>query len=180
MRQKLIILSFVFVCSAGALNGQNADRQEKSKFVVVPSEQVLLTTAEQPGCPLQFEDVKFLAAVDGGGTPSFEIRNKGTKPIRSFTVGGPDWTMTWSEQFTKKLLMPGEKAEGTDDVEIVSLSNELRDKLNLKGPMRSILVIMVVRVEFADGSTYSAESTYEALKKYTEKLDNLIANAKSK
>lgn len=88
--------------------------------------------------------------------------------------------MTWSEQFTKKLLMPGEKAEGTDDVEIVSLSNELRDKLNLKGPMRSILVLMVVRVEFADGSTYSAESTYEALKKYTEKLDYLLANAKSK
>ena len=179
MRQKLIILYFVFVCSAGA-NGQNADRQKNSKFVVVPSEQVLMTTAEQPGCPLQFEEVKFLAAVDGGGSPSFEIRNKGTKPIRSFTVGGPDWTMTWSEQFTKKLLMPGEKAEGTDDVEIVSLSNELRDKFNLKGPMRSILVIMVVRVEFADGSTYNAESTYEALKKYIDKLDNLLANAKSK
>lgn len=180
MRNKIILMCFVFVCSAGALNGQKANRQEKSKFVVVPSEQVLVTTAEQPGCPLQLEEVKYLAAIEGGGSPSFEIRNKGNKPIRSFTVGGPDWTMSWSQKVTKKLLMPGERAEGLNDAEIVNVSDELRDKLNLKGPMRSILVIMVVRVEYADGSTYSAETTYEALQKYTERLGYLLANSKSK
>ena len=78
-----------------------------------------------------------------------------------------------------KIANPGGKAFlGDDDVEIVPLSDELRDKLQLKGSMRSVLVLMVIRVEYADGSVYNAESTYEALQKYTETLINLKANAK--
>lgn len=179
MRLKLIIIvCFLLAFYAGAIQGQKTPNEDRLKFVVVPSEQILVTIAEQPGCPLKFEEVKYLAALDGGGTPSFEIRNRGTKPIRNFTVGGTDWTMSWSEQFTKKLLMPGETAEGNDDVEIVNLSDQLREKLNLSGPMKSVLVLMVIKVEFADGSAYNAESTYKALQKYTEKLDNLIINSK--
>lgn len=173
MLQKIIILCFVCACSATATYSQELRRQDRSKFVVVPPEQVLLTIAAQPGCPLQFEEVKYLAGVDGGGSPSFLVRNKSVKPIRSFTVGGTDWTISWPNEFTKRLLMPGERAAADDDVEIVNLSNELRDKLNLRGAMRSILVLMVVKVEFADGSNFSNESTYQALQEYSEKLSEL-------
>jgi hypothetical protein len=178
--RKIMMFCFVCLIGVGAGNAQKIDRQEKSKFVVMPTDLILVTVAQQPECPLRLEDVKYLAGTDGGGSPSFFIRNTGTKPIRSFIVGGPDWTMSWSERFTKRLLMPGERAEGPDNAEIVTLSDELRDKMNLKGPMRSVLVLMVIRVDFADGEVFSAESTYKALQTYTERLGELAAKAKSK
>jgi hypothetical protein len=172
MTDRITVLSLVFICSVLITNGQTRFRHDKSKFVVVPPEQILVTVAAQPGSPLQFEEVRYLANINGGGSPSFLVRNQSTKPIRSFTVGGVDWTMSWSEQFTHRLLMPGERAE-SDDVEIVKLSDPLRDKLNLKGPMRSILVLMTVKVEFADGTVFNAEPTYKALEAFSERLYEL-------
>ncbi len=181
MKDKIILLCFMCLCFAGSANSQQVDGKQKWKFVVVPAEQVLVTVAAQPLCPIQFENIKYLAGVDGGRSPSFTVRNKGNKPIRAITVGGSDWTLEWSEKFTHTLLMPGGEAfseKEEDDVEIVPLSDELRNKLQLKGSMRSVLVLMVIRVEYADGSVYDAEPTYKALQKYTEMLTDIMANAK--
>jgi hypothetical protein len=139
-----------------------------------------MVIAYQPECKLKFEEVKFLAGVDGGDSPSVLVRNVGTRPIRSFTVGGAWGTETWSEEFTKKLFMPGERTvPGNDDTEILPLSKELRDKLKLDGPMKAVFVLMVVRVEYADGSVYSAEPTYKAFLKFAEELLDLSNGAKS-
>lgn len=181
MKRSIIYIFLTCVCFTVFVSGQQADRQVKEKFVIVPDREVMVVIAYQPGSPLQFEEVKYLVGVKGGGTPSFSVRNNSNKPIRSFTVGGPWGTETWSEKFTKKLLMPGETdASATTGVEIVSLSDEMRDKLKPTKPMRAISVLMVVRVEYADGSVFSAEPTYEALQEYTERLTELQANAKSR
>jgi hypothetical protein len=173
MLQKIITLCFICMCSVSALQSQERERQKKSKSVVVPTELVLLTIAAQPESPLEFDNVRFLAGLDGGGSPSFVVRNRSSKPIRSFTVGGVDWSVTWPNQFTKRLLMPGEVADTAGDVEIVKLSPELQNKLNLQGPMRSLLVLMVIKVEFADESIFNAEPTYHALQQYSDKLADL-------
>jgi len=137
-----------------------------------------MTIASQPESPIRFEEVKFLASVDGGGnSPAFHVTNIGSKPIRSFTIGGPDWTMTWSEEFARKLLMPGEKALAKDDVEIVPLTDKLRANLKLDKPM-AVLVVMVIEVQYADGTNYNARPTYQALQKYTERLLELKSSAK--
>jgi hypothetical protein len=163
-----------------SVSGQQSGTQKKWKYAVVPPEEVLMVIAYQPESGLQFEEVKYLAGVDGGNSPSFLVRNKGTKPIRSFTVGGPWGTETWSEEFTKKLFMPGERTvPDGDDAEIVPLSKELREKLKLNGSMKAIGVLMVVRVEYADGSVYSAEPAYEALQKFSDELGELKDNVKS-
>lgn len=179
MRRKIILLWFMLICFVGSASAQQVDRQQKRKFVVVPADQVLVTVAQQPECPLKFEKAAILADLDGSKASALTLRNEGIKPIRSFTVSVLSGTITESEEFTKKLLMPGERTSGDDDVEIVPLTKELRDKLKLNGPMRFIMVFMVIRVEYADGSVYSAEPAYKAFQKFSDELDDLKANAKA-
>lgn len=69
--------------------------------------------------------------------------------------------------------MPGKLVPlgGADDYEVVPLTEELRDKLKLRGPARAgIVTYIVVKVRFADGTTYDAEPMSEALRAYTVKL----------
>ena len=180
MKYRIAMLALVLLGLACLTTAQQLTQQTRQKFVVVPPEQVLMTVMSQPECSIQFEQVRFLASVEGGGaSASFVARNNGSKPIREFTIGGPDWTMSWSEKFTKKLLMPGERAfEGKNDVEIVRLTDELRNKLELNGPMRAILVVMVIEVKYADGTTYDARAAHEALQRYSERLTSLRMNVK--
>lgn len=179
MKRKIFfgwIIALSMICSVSA---QQADSQQKRRYVVVPADQVLVTIVYQPECPLQFEDAKALVTMEGSHTSGYVIRNRGTKPIRSFTIGIPGATITRSEEFTKRLFMPGERTPGDQNIEIVPLSDELRDKLKLNGPMKTFVIFMVIRVEYADGTVYSAESTYQALQKYTDELIELQANRKS-
>lgn len=181
MKQKIVLCCLVWLAFVNSPNAQQVKQGTKEKFVVVPSELVLMTVASQPESGIEFKEVRFLVALDGGGTPSFIVRNKGAKPIRSFTIGGPDWTRTWSEQYTKRLLMPGERAfDGDDDIEIVPLTKELREKLKLNGPVMAVLTVMVIEIQYADGTTYNARSTYEALKAHLEHLMELEDRVKAK
>src|SRR5437773_1143189 len=75
----------VLVCMTTVM-AQQRTSGEKSKAVVIPREIGLVSIAYQPDCPLQFENVKFLAGIDGGGAADYDLRNRGTKPIRAFTV----------------------------------------------------------------------------------------------
>jgi hypothetical protein len=179
MKLKIVLLIVTLSGFAGSASAQFVE-SKKQKFAVVPPEQVLLAVMPQPDCPIQFEKVRFLASVDGGGAGiSFVVRNVGSKSIREFTVGGADWTMNWSEKFTKKLLLPGETAfDRNKEIEIVPLTDDLRARLKLKGPMRAILVVMVIDVEYSDGTSYSVRDVYKALKQYSENLSTGKLNLK--
>lgn len=183
MKHKAITLLLMFFCFACSVSSQQVNHQEKKRYVVIPDDLVLVTVAHQPDCPLQFEEAKVLAAMDGSEVAGYTVHNIGAKPIRSFMLAVPGATIGWSEEFTKRLFMPGERTDDDDDVEIVPLTAELRTKLKLDGPMRTIVLFMVIRIEYADGTIYSAESTYKAFKKYADKLDEFMelqANRKSK
>ncbi len=126
MKRKIILLCSMLICFVGSVSAQQADRQQKRRFVVVPADQVLVTVAQQPECPLKFEKAAILADMDGSKASALTLRNKGTKPIRSFTVSILSGTMTWSQEFMKKLLMPGERIlDDEDDTEIVPLTMSL-------------------------------------------------------
>src|SRR5437660_1375613 len=119
MKYKAITLSLMFFCFACSVHCQKVSRQAKEKYVVVPNEVVLAAVAFQPDCPIHFEEAEILAAMDGSETAAYTVRNVGAKPIRSFTVGLPGGAIeTWSEEFSKKLFMPGERTPGDDDIEI--------------------------------------------------------------
>jgi hypothetical protein len=180
MRRYISILCLILFCLTTVPSASADEPQKKKQYVVVPSENLLLVIAYQPDCPLQFESVKMLASADGGGGPTFQLRNRGTKPLRSvnyawWTSAGSGSTGSWPVRLTREVVNPGQLVPLADDseTEIVPLTKELRDKLNLQGPMKAVVVFMVVNVTFADGTTYSDEHTFQALRAYFNNLAGL-------
>lgn len=170
MKNLIKIVWLVCICAGGV------SAQIIRKYVEVPREIVLPVIAVQPNCPVKFEDVRYLAGLEGGGTSSYRIRNVGTKPIRGVTVALNNGTKNEYYNNGNILIMPGKlmprpKAVCPECVkdEIVPLTDELREKLKLK-PSMQVLVFMIIEVEFADGTKYIDEKTYKAMAKHFDIL----------
>lgn len=165
----------IFICAAGIF------AQEKKEgnylFVPTPREIVLPVIAVQPDCPLKFENVANLTGVGGGGQTKYQIRNVGTKPIRRFEVmSSAGMGGTWFRN-DGALLMPGQVApfqahrcKNCPQDEVIPLTDELREKLKLTGEMRTIVILMVISVEFADGTRFDDEKTFNAMISFIQNL----------
>uniref|UniRef100_A0A7C3PGU5 Uncharacterized protein n=1 Tax=Oscillatoriales cyanobacterium SpSt-418 TaxID=2282169 RepID=A0A7C3PGU5_9CYAN len=171
MRYLIVMFWLICACVTNVVGGHQEQQIKKSRYVIVPREVVLPVIADQPDCPLKFEKVLYVAGIDAGGGPVYEIRNQGTKPIQSFviaalhSVGGAN-AWGFRAETLNDWLMPGETEPKPDEVpqtEIIPLTDKLREQLKLNGPMKAIVIFMVVRVEFADGSIYSDEEVNKAL-----------------
>ena len=161
-----------------AATAQDQNKLQRLDYVIVPSESVLLVAASQPDCPSEIAESKLLNLVDGSRQAAFqyELRNRGTKPIIGVSVwalnsdgtgGGP---LSNGHSFIAS-LMPGKKIlVGEPSRKIVGLTPELRERLKLAGPMRVIVVLVVAKVEYADGSAFSDMKTVKAL---TDLLDEV-------
>lgn len=178
MRYFICVLCLTFICAVGESAGQETAQSDRRHAVVIPPEIIMPVVASQPDCPLQFENVKLLKYLDGSGGEMYQLRNRSLKPIRSYkiamwiSVGTGDET-SWPRELTSELLMPDQttpRASEGREIKIVRLTDELRDKLKLRGSMQGIIVFMVVSVEFADGTTYNDEITSKALEAYTERI----------
>jgi len=168
---------------SGGIGAQEVPKRAKKRVVALPSDFVLTTTADQPDCPLEFTKSMLVLSLDGDPGEVAQIRNRSSKPIRSYTIAmlntaGTGNIVERRGRGPDELLMPSQTSprlgEG-EEVEIVFLTDELRDKLKLRGPMQMVAVFIVVRVEFADGTTYSDEQTFAALQKYLERVGANIA-----
>ena len=176
MRYLSVILCLVCICVISAAGGQQGKQPEKRRAVVIPREYALPVIAQQPGCPLQFERVKMIYALDWGRRYDIQVRNRGSKPIRSYVIAevnsaGPASWLEFRGEPPSGLLMPGQTGppcEEDCDIEILPLTNEIREKLKLTEKMMGVMIFMVMRVEFADGSTYSDEAMYNALRTFFE------------
>ncbi len=175
MRCASSVLCLVLVCLVGLANGQEHAPHTKKRAVVVPSDVMLGVIAHQPDSPLQFDMARIVRYLDGDGGEIYRVRNRGSKPIRGYTVavwttsGGGDVVSESRAGGTAHLLMPGQSAPESDeqkDIRLVDLTSELRDKLGLRGPLRTVVVFMVVRVELEDGTIYDDEPTLKALQSY--------------
>lgn len=170
MRHRATLI-LVFVSFTLAVRGQQSEVQKQRRYVVVPSESVMLVIASQPDCPLKFDGAKLLlSADDNAWGASYELRNRGTKPIQTFsavmwTSYGSGGTVGSRGRIGSNLIMPGETVNGGND-EIVPLTKELRDSLKLRGPMKAIVVLMIENIKFADGSSYDDKVTSQALLAY--------------
>jgi hypothetical protein len=184
MMMRYILLCFLVVCVSGIASGQQNNSQDEHQFVWLPRDQGLLLIASQPDCPLKFEDAKLLMNTRGQWFKSFELRNQGTKPIRAFTVaavGTNEWG--WEASDPTHYIMPDQMApslgEESGKDKIVPLTKELREKFKLQGPLKGFVVLIVVRVEYADGSVF-VEEGYKNQEEYFQKLYGMASHAKSK
>lgn len=175
------LIFLVVISVGGVVFGQDRTQNKKESMFVIPPELVLPVVAYQPDCPLKFESVKLLQNADRG-TPTaddFALRNIGNKAIRDFIVAsyssyGGMWSMSRPANQLKNLVLPGALApplSETDQVEVVELTEAMRDKLKLRDQkMGGVAVFMVVRVEFADGTVFSDEKASQALEAYFQRL----------
>jgi hypothetical protein len=182
MRKHLIVsLCLVLPLISSAINAQQTESGQKRRYVIAPPESFLLVIAAQPDSPLRIENAKFLIGAEHGWGVRCQLRNQGTKPIRflslvAWTSYGAGGTLSPSGRSGTELIMPGQAVscdEGSKG-EIVPLTDDLRDKLKLRGSMQAVVVLMVVRIEFADGSVYSDEPAYKGLQDYFAEIASKV------
>ncbi|HKO42013.1 MAG TPA: hypothetical protein VJU84_01880 [Pyrinomonadaceae bacterium] len=173
-----VLAGLMMFCVTFTAFGQGEAPPKKDQYVLVPREVGLVTVAFQPNSPIQFENAQWYVGVEGGRFYTYDVRNKGNKAIRWIGIGdstGNRWTwgVTPGEQPIKTgHLIPGWGKHPA--IQIVSLTNELRQHLKLQGGMKGITVLMVIRVEFADGTVYDEEPIYRALLTYVENLQGKL------
>ncbi|HKO42012.1 MAG TPA: hypothetical protein VJU84_01875 [Pyrinomonadaceae bacterium] len=181
MFNRTVLLTVICFCVAGSVAAQ--ERLEKRKIVTPPNDTYLIAVASQPDCPIQIENAKLQFAVTGGSSwgASYRLRNAGTTPlsIRSITLAM--WTVsgagaTWQEliQDSQKPVLPQALIplrQFNSTTENVPLTDEIRDQMKLRGPLRAVVVLLVEQITFSDGSLYSDEATSKALQAYFQNVD---------
>jgi hypothetical protein len=152
---------------------------ERIHAFLCPHDVVLPVIANQPDSPIEFLKAETYWVIEGGGFDDYSIRNRSTKPIRSFqlaiiySTGGGSGTI-WHARSDADLMMPGQsdpRARNRSDepsrIEIVPLTKSLREEKKLQ-VMKALAIFMVVRVEFSDGTTFTDEGAYQALTVFFE------------
>jgi len=173
MKPRLLLLCVVIVCVGQIRGFAQSETSVSARFVNIPRQIGFPVIAFQPDCPLQFEKITLLKGVDKGSEIRFQLRNRGVKPIQRATFAvwnsaGGGSTGDWSGKTTSQLVMPGQLVPLSEEreKEIIPLTKELREKMQLNGPMKAVVVFMVLRAEFADGTVYSDEQTFKSLEQY--------------
>ena len=176
----ILLLTLLFL--VGGTHGQQNNLPKVRQYVVAPAENTFIVIVSQPDCPLKIENAKYLIGVDDRQEKlSYQLINKGDKPIRYFSIvrwtslgTGGTWDAFGGGEVTNKLMMPGQVMDSDEKgarAEIVPLTDKLRDSLELRGSMKLILFLMIDKVRFADGTTYNAEAASRGLQSYLENLD---------
>lgn len=177
MRHALLVVMLVLSAVVAPAQERNS---EDRRYVAAPPENFLLTVAALPDNPLQFENAQLMIDTNKGAiSVKAQIRNRSNKAVRRFTaviwtsfgtggtLGGSEWS---PGKITDKLILPGEVVNHDCDGVVVQLTEELRQTLKLKGPMKAIVVLLIETVVFEDGSVYSAETASNALRQHFERL----------
>lgn len=163
---------------------------EERQFFIPPNDIYLLTVASQADCPIQIENARLLFFIGPGSnwSASYRLRAAGMKPLRIRSITLSMWTAqgvgsTWEEltQAAEKAVLPGELITIREDdpkIEIVPLTDEIRNRMKLRAPMHAVVVLMVEQVKFSDGSVYSDERTSKALRSYFQNIDFVDSKAK--
>jgi len=165
---------------------QKVHQEEQNRsFFIEPRESTLPVIVNQPDCPLAFEQVRLLHYTGGGGLPDYRVSNVSSKPIAEFDVatvglGGGGNLGGFKASDRSQWIMPlhswpllkddSDTGQG-HHVEIVPLTDALRKQHRVGPPIRTVLFLMVVRVKFGDGTTYTDEGVYKELRDLCEKID---------
>ena len=166
--KKYVLACLACLYAFSAASSRQSEAKVEHRLAVV---QGILVIANQPESPLEFVDPKLMVDMRGLWRTDFKLRNRGKKPIRAYTVaaiGVNEWG--WKASDSAHYVMPGQVVSLPREAgEVVPLTEDLRDRLKLRGPMKGILALVAVRVEYSDGTTFE-EKGYEAQKEYFERL----------
>jgi hypothetical protein len=179
MLLRFIFLVVVLSGTIGVAQGQQIESKNNARYVVVPGEHILLLLASQPSAPMRFEDAKLLMSIDGRELEvSYSLHNVGDKAIRSFAP--VMWTSfgtggTLYSPRSNGVIQPGAILKDDSTRQVVTLTEELREELQMKGPMKALIVLILENVTFTDNTTYNGRETSNALLSYFEELSDRMA-----
>ncbi len=159
-----------------ANTGQKAKVNKEIKGFIVPRETNLPLVVSQPDCPLLIKDIELHGYLRGGSAPFFKVVNQGTKIITGYEIayltgdgnGGGSWSTT------NEMVQPGETMffdkERTDThIASITESKEILKNMRIGEEMKGIMIFMIVRLKYVDGSVYEDEKVYKYLKLYLDK-----------
>lgn len=176
-------LAFIFLLSSSlvVLGQKNSPEAKNAQYARVPSEEVLVTIASQPNCPVKIEEAEFFLKGEGHGyLIKYKARNVSAKQVNFFSVVA--WNATGSggtvgnPLFTSNLILsPGEtvdsKKEGKD-YEVIPITDALQEKLQPRSEMKTFYILLVDKVVFSDGTTYDGKKLSESLNSFLVKSSN--------
>jgi len=171
-------LALVFLTSLQLPFFWSQSKPEREKVFLIPGDDIAVVIACQPDCPIAFVNPRCFGFLQGGGGGQiYQIQNRGAKAIKGYTLAILNSSGGLTERTAKprRHLQPEETTpRSLDDwnLDIVPLTDQIREKLRVDGHLKGLTLFMIVSVEFADGSTYDARSEYESLKTFLK--DNPI------
>lgn len=151
--------------------------QERIKYETVPDHMVLVAIASQTSCPLKIEDATFLKRTDQPGVLiKYKLRNISNKSIEFVSVmiqysGGSGGNSTPMPR-VKKILLPNETLESVSepiDYEIVGVYRS-DQKSSASEELKTLIILLVDKVQFSDGSIYEAPQTLDALFRFFQEF----------
>jgi hypothetical protein len=173
---KLIHATLVVITLSLTVSGQMSDREALRTAVIIPADVGLAVVVSQPECPLKIEGAQLLAHLKGGAGATYRLRNVGRKTIDGYTIA--TWYSNnsgtvddWHAIDGEPPILPGHFQKDSNETRIVPLTDELRVKLDIRPPMRTIRFFMIVEVTFSDGTKYDAKQTFAALQSHLENFE---------
>ncbi len=186
MNCKAGFLCLCFWCLTLVVNGQQP-LNGKWRLAAVPPESVGVAVVSQPDCPVQIENAKLFYDVEGEQPIwSYDLYNRGTKPlnlrsvnVEILTTHGMWATLNGWASKTGTVIMPNEKLSPENNyiIEEVPFTEEMREKLKLKGEMQGIVFFKVGGMWFTDDTKYNAKSLSQVLDKYLKDVSDKVERA---
>jgi hypothetical protein len=176
MQSAARILCLLLLCNAVTAQ-VTPQKQRENQFFVEPRESILPLIVHQPGCPIVFERLRYLHDVKGGGFDDYFFRNRGDKPIVYLAIatvyfkGGGSF-VEYTARNQNEWIMPGKSwHEQGSAFHIIPIPEELRRQHEKDGEMKDLMIVLVVSIKFSDGSKYSDEKAFEALKTLRDRAE---------
>jgi hypothetical protein len=154
---------------------------QKSDKVKLPGDIALSAMAYQPDCPLKISSVDIIAYLNGGGGKTVNLRNEGGKPIKSFTIAhittlGTSSELAINELQSNEMILPGgEMMLGdTDHSQRSLITDAVNKQMGFQGGMQFVSLSLILKIKFADGTIYTDEKTFNALRQHFKKISKCI------
>jgi hypothetical protein len=168
----LIILMITFLFAVAGNAQQKLVPEVKYDFV----DYIMPVIVSQPDCPLKVE-YAIVAKQTTGNSVFYKVKNVGNKKVHDYTVA------TWFSDNTgnvltgimpngSNLIKPGQTVNGIPDSLLVSDQNRKTGEVEKTGKgLKVIVFVMIVEIEFSDGSQYSAVGTRNALEEHLKMFE---------
>ncbi|QQS32974.1 MAG: hypothetical protein IPM50_15230 [Acidobacteriota bacterium] len=144
----------------------------------IPPEKLSLLFVNDPTCPIQISGpAKIIGYSNGGLSFGYSLTNKSNANIESFLVEATDWfgfkgyssPSTVNQGF---VFAPGGTYDALSSekvIDVLPFDDSIARESGIMNVHNKIWIVMIVKVNLSDGSTYDASQKFRSLSDFVEK-----------